>query len=552
MAWRGSHLLLLVLIVLLFQVASTSAKSADEQLVQTDGGLVSGLITEESRQFLGIPYGEPPVGQLRWADPKPVQAWAPSILRAHQFAPGCPQRCVLPPHTCPETTSEDCLYLNVFTPRQNAGSSDLLPVMVFMPGGRFEQGTAGVVLYNSSYVVNRTNVVIVTLNYRLGALGSLYFDPHKSNNPRDKLAGNFGFHDQQLALQWIRRNIAAFGGDPKHVTLFGQSAGATSTVAHMIAASSVGLFSQAIIQSNPITLPLQTLSYGSKLGSRFNEDAHCDIKHATGEQMIACLRNQSIEVLLAAQQSSENHLSLTSPLKVFLPWTPIVDGIDILQQPFDAFVAGKFASMPTMLGTVRHEGVIFVDQAWTRPVSSLEYGVILLGVFHEQMKKVLDMYPLTNASDARPALATMATDYIFTCPNRVAVRAIAKSKEARNNTFFYNFDHVLSFSHAAWGPNYSFCFDQVCHGSELPFHFHAFSDNIPTLDEEKLSRDMVIFWTNFAWTGNPNIGPNSPSIKWPEYSADSDLNMRLTTPPQVQQHLLGQICDKWDSIGYHY
>lgn len=541
----------LLLFVIVVAATSPSPPTSDEQLVQTDTGLVSGLVTSESRQFLGIPFAEPPVGSLRWADPQPAKSWAPNVLLTQKFKPGCPQRCNLPPHTCPEIISEDCLYLNVYTPR-GASPNSQLPVMAFIPGGRFEQGGAGVILYNSSLVVNRTNVIIVTINYRLGALGFLYFNPHKSNQPSDKLAGNFGFHDQLLALQWIRRNIAAFGGDPKHVTLLGQSAGASSTAAHMISSSSAGLFQQAIIQSNPITLPLQTLSYGNKLGTRFTEDAKCNIKHATGQTMIECLRQQSIDVVLDAQQSSENHLSLLYPLKVFLPWTPIVDGIDILQQPVEAFAAGKFTSMPTMLGTVRQEGVIFVYEAWEKPVSQVEYDAVLLGVFHENVLEVLSMYPLTNTSDARSALATMATDYIFVCPNRVVTRAIAKSSEGRNHTFLYHFDHVLSFDESAWGPNYTFCFGQVCHGSELPFEFHSYGDNTPTSDETKLARDIIIFWTNFAWSGNPNIGPNVPSIQWPVYTAESDLNMRLSTPPQIQQNLLREICDQWDGIGYHY
>jgi len=232
----------------------------DESIVQTKFGAVQGFVGEQYRSFAGIPFVAPPVNELRWTFPLPPPApWSPNTLQAINWRAGCPQKCLLPPHTCPDTMSEDCLYLNIFTPRL-ANLTQPQPVMVFLPGGHFEQGTAGCTLYNASSMAAASNLVIVTVNYRLGFLGWL---------TTEDLIGNFGFSDQIQALQWIKDNIAPFGGDPTQVTLFGQSAGATSLRAHLTSPSSKGLFHKVISQSDPFTLPMRDASDAINFGLLF-------------------------------------------------------------------------------------------------------------------------------------------------------------------------------------------------------------------------------------------------------------------------------------------
>ena len=178
-----------------------------------------------------------------------MQYWGPNPKVTQAFSPGCPQNCELPPKTCPDTVSEDCLYLNVFTPREDyLQSNGPQPVMVWFHGGRYEQGSASDILYDGSFMANASGVIIVTANYRIGVLGFLV---------TGSLQGNYGWQDQRSVLLWVQNNIANFGGDPNSVTVFGQSVGGISTALHLTSPSSVGLLHKAIIQSDPFTLPVK-------------------------------------------------------------------------------------------------------------------------------------------------------------------------------------------------------------------------------------------------------------------------------------------------------
>eukprot|EP00755_Sulcionema_specki_P027449 Sspe_Gene.87785::Locus_59591_Transcript_1_2_Confidence_0.667_Length_767::g.87785::m.87785 len=219
--------------------------------VPTDSGDVMGYtVTREklgSHVFRGIPYAAPPVGKLRWAPPTAPTPWK-TPFNASEDGAGCPQECMLPPMACPPRQSEDCLTLNVFTPL-GATKGAGYPVMVWLHGGNFFQGYGGGVLYDGSYIVNRSKVIIVSVTYRLGALGF-----YAAGN----LKGSYGYQDQQQAMRWVQTNIANFGGDPKQVTLWGQSAGAMSIALHMTDPVSDPLFHAAIMQSEPFSLPFRS------------------------------------------------------------------------------------------------------------------------------------------------------------------------------------------------------------------------------------------------------------------------------------------------------
>ena len=193
--------------------------SDDELSIMTQSGLIEGqFMSSDVRAFRSIPYAAPPIDELRWQNPEAVEPWGNNTYQATSDPPGCPQTCYLPPKTCPAVQSEDCLYLNIYTPSVEQLNDELVNVFVFIHGGNFKQGYGGGLIYNGTEWVNLTNTIVITINYRLGALGFLF-------SVEAGMDGNFGFLDQKLALQWIHDNIEYFGGNNSKVTIFGQSAG---------------------------------------------------------------------------------------------------------------------------------------------------------------------------------------------------------------------------------------------------------------------------------------------------------------------------------------
>ena len=485
-----------ILFCFLFLIISILAV---DDIVTIDNGQIVGNIYENARGFLGIPYAQAPVGNLRWAPPVKALPWKPKVLWGKTFQCGCPQSCNLPPHTCPTNTSEDCLTLNVWTPLQQTPNQQL-PVFVFIPGGRFEQGTAGTILYDGRIFVNTTNTIMVTINYRLGVLGWLF--------DGDQITGNYGLMDQQMAFSWVRDNIAAFGGNPQNITIGGQSAGASSVGCHMITPTSKGLFSKAIAESNPWSLPLKTFSEAKELAKLLKTFLSCD------QNDYNCLRNKSADEIVKGQDAVQNHFNLFTPLSLFMPWTPVV-GTDYMPYQFvEAFDKGAFNNVPFMLGSVANESVIFIDEAFKKVSLELYLGFVT-DVFNVHAFDVLLTYPVHLFGDRYDLLMSyLGTHYIFTCPTR----KIARDSSAKGGqTYLYWFDHVLSFGAKAWGPNFTFCDDMVCHASELPFIFDCAHDANYTMtkDEVRLSNTIINYWSNFVKSGNPNT-PVTPQLTWPD------------------------------------
>ena len=247
----------------------SAATSVGSGVVQTVAGMVRGTVAPDHRLFAGIPYAAPPVGPLRWQPPAPAPAWQ-GVRDATRIGP----RCLQDPGGDPEfgrQTDEDCLTLNVWTPPMRAGGGQR-PVMVWIHGGAFISGSAGI--YDSRWLATRGDMIVVTINYRLGAMGFL---AHPALGPAGDV-GNYGLADQQAALRWVRDNIAEFGGDPGKVTMAGESAGGMSVCDHLVAPESAGLFRSAIIQSGPcqaqLALPAaenRSLDYAAKARVRRSE-----------------------------------------------------------------------------------------------------------------------------------------------------------------------------------------------------------------------------------------------------------------------------------------
>ncbi len=260
-----------------------------DPVVQTKDGPVRGFVVNNTVQFLGIPYASPPVNNLRFASPIPANAWT-ETLNATEFSPGCPQKCELPDLMCPLKQSEDCLYLNVYAPG-GTPPKEGWPVYVFIHGGGFVDGAGGCPAYNGRAFAAQ-GLVLVNLNYRLGALGWLSYG--------NEIKGNFGLEDQRLALQWTQANIGAFGGDKTRVTVGGESAGGISVITHLASQASTGLFHRAVIESGPLSIPFNEFGSDNRYYTRYVNDANC----INAAHVAECLRSQSVETLLNVQVRS--------------------------------------------------------------------------------------------------------------------------------------------------------------------------------------------------------------------------------------------------------
>src|SRR5690349_6433505 len=296
-------------------------------------GPVAGVVTPAMLEFLGIPYAEAPVGDLRWAPPEPHAPWT-TPLDASTFGSPCPQT---PSAFGIPSSTEDCLFLNVYVPhRKTVPERDLKrkrPVMVWIHGGAFQVGSAG--NYDPTKLVTAGDVIVVSINYRLGALGFLAHPALSAESPAG-ISGNYGILDQQLALRWVQDNIAGFGGDPKRVTIFGESAGGISVHTQLASPLAAGLFRRAIVQSGAV-FAQPTLQAAEALGQHSADALGCS------DQTAACLRALSVDDVLANQPSG---LQTTSP---------VIDGV-VLPLPLrDAFQNGAFNRVPVMQGSNHDE-----------------------------------------------------------------------------------------------------------------------------------------------------------------------------------------------------
>ena len=288
---------MLSLKVVVFAICISLISSQDVSIVETQYGPIQGNVTSLGRAFTSIPYAAPPIGSLRWQNPIAPTPWT-SILECKSAPPGCIQLCNLGKYACPKVRSEDCLYLNVFTPPTSSNDTGLHPVMVFIHGGSFVEGYSGGWLYNGTNMASLTNTVIVTINYRLGVIGFLY-------DEENELIGNYGYMDQKFAIQWVYDNIPAFWGDPARITIYGESAGAVSVALHIMDTSTIPLFVNAIMESEPIGVPLRDAKSWQGVREDFYEYLGCDTR--------TCLYNATASkvwsifiILLSVQYITKN------------------------------------------------------------------------------------------------------------------------------------------------------------------------------------------------------------------------------------------------------
>jgi para-nitrobenzyl esterase len=467
--------------------------------VWTESGLVEGVQDSGIRVFRGIPYAAPPVGDLRWRAPRPVTAWQ-DIKTADRFSPVCPQIGAYPPESPPEATSEDCLTLNIWTP---ASAGAKLPVMVWIYGGALANGSASTPLYHGDRLAAR-GVVVVTFNYRLGVLGFLAH-PGLSKEARPASSGNYGLLDQIAALTWVRRNIAAFGGDPDKVTIFGQSSGAISISALVASPLAEGLFQRAIGQSGGLFEPVEldatfALAGAEKAGEGFAQRA--------GAKTLADLRRMPVEQLLKMRFSP--HFN--------------VDGFALRRPPYDTYAAGEQNDVDILVGTNADEGQLFLDKT---VVTVANYNEVLARDFPSLLVQLVGATPGATDTQARASAAAFEGDMRFRWDMWAWARLAADA--GRGRVFFYQFSRTPPYRQ---GDRYYGM--GATHGMEMPYVFDHLDQQAVawTAKDRELASIIPAYWTNFAITGDPN-GAGLP--QWPAFAASRTEVMVLgdTIEPQT-------------------
>jgi para-nitrobenzyl esterase len=470
---------------------STAHAAPDKETVVVESGPLRGVSTPEGRMFLGVPYAAPPVGAMRWQPPAPVEHWQ-GLFDASEFANNCSQPAT--PFGLASTT-EDCLYLNVYTPpvRTPVGPQRD-PVIVWIHPGAFQYGESDD--YDPRELVQQ-GVVVVTINYRLGALGWLAHPALTAESP-DATSGNYGFMDQQAALRWVQRNIDRFGGDPGNVTIAGESAGGLSVHAHLVSPGSAGLFHRAIAQSGAYALNQPSLATGEAQGSAYATAVGCP------GQDLACLRAVPVAGLLAKQSTSAT------------AYMPRVDGVVLPMSIGPALASGQFTRVPVIEGSTHDEFRLFVASLFELrgiPVTAATYPALIaavLGVPPAVVPLVMAQYPLANYPSPAIALAAIGTDAAFACNTFAAARSLAQYVP----TYAYEFNDPNT--PMATLPPVSFPYGAY-HTGELQYLFDV-RPNFPapsfTPAQEQLSGAMQSYWTQFSRNGDPNSGATPI---WPAY-----------------------------------
>jgi para-nitrobenzyl esterase len=478
-------------------------RTSDGPVVRTSGGWVRGAVAADHRTFQGIPYAAAPVRALRWRAPQPAAPWS-GLRDGTQPGSPCPQMGADGPNQPPRLVgSEDCLFLNIDTPRP---ATRPLPVMVFLHGGGFVGGSGAP--YDPTRVTTQGRVVVVTVNYRLGALGFLH---HSALD--DPYAGNFGLADQQAALQWVRRNIAAFGGDPGSVTLWGESAGAFSTCAQLAAPGARGLFHKAIVQSGPCGNAMLTRQVAEQRGLATASKLGCPNPRTAAE----CLRGKPFQDLVGLDEDQVHmpHRDIAG-----LPWLPVAGTPALPLQPLAALRHGLAANVPLIQGGTKDEMRLFVAEAYDgkgHPVTAAEYPQILQTMFGpKDAQATLAEYPLTRYPTPSLALATLLSDegrMLGACAQLPADDAVAQRSKVYAYDFVQPVDEVIGdFPLGAY------------HGADVPYFFDSrFPGAHPPVrtPAQKVFADKLVgYWTTFARTGNPGPG-------WPAYHHGTALSLSI-------------------------
>ncbi|HEY2470256.1 MAG TPA: carboxylesterase family protein [Terracidiphilus sp.] len=492
-----------------------SAHASSAPVVNTTYGPVKGILTPGVAEFLGVRYAASTAGKLRWTPPQPPARWSAPVSAA-RFGNACPQT-AFPFPAIP--TGEDCLFLNVYVPTsqgtaffgQDQGEDQgqdqdqpRFPVMIWIHGGSLVQGAGN--FYDPTPLVKNGNVIVVTINYRLGALGFLAH-PALSAETSNGGSGNYGLMDQQFALNWVKRNIAAFGGDPHNVTIFGESA---SILSHIASPTAAGLFKRAIAETglNDLGMVFPSLTAAEAIGGAFADTVQC--------QTAECLRSLDLQTLVSLG-----------------PLLPDVDGNVLTQSPDTAFQSGQFNRVPVINGTNHDEyryfgALIGVDEAITNAGS---YENFLQDQFGPLVGNLFSIWYRTPQDFSSPGLAytTLVTDGFYSCTALGTDQAM--SQYVPMYTYEFADENAPPILPAA---NFPASFPQGSeYYSEAQYLFNLSALGEPTVpltaSQQQLSSTMIRYWTAFAKSGDPN---RSGLPVWPSFSGSpAQENFLSLVPP---------------------
>ncbi|HJO03980.1 MAG TPA: carboxylesterase family protein [Acidobacteriota bacterium] len=514
---------------ILLVAGCTATRSEVAPRVTADGETYEGSFGPESAEvvFKGIPYAAAPVGELRWRPPAPIVP-RDGVQDATDYGAGCIQsggnvsytRRIAAafggdPEAVPDLgpISEDCLHLNVWT--ANWAGDEFQPVMVWVYGGGNSNGTTKEIPYDGTNLA-RQGVVVVTIDYRLGALGWMAHPALSAESPQGS-SGNYGLLDQIAALRWVRRNIASFGGDSERVTVFGESAGGADIISLLTSPLAEGLVDRAVSQSGGF-YGYRTLADTEAAGVRFAaalgiED---DDPEALGK-----LRAKTADEILSGGRGARARFG-----------APIVDGWVLTDFTPRAFERGEQLDVPLMIGINADEYTVFLGDA---EVSIERYRQRMSRTYGELLDAALEVYPVADADDVRPALLRQGTDDDYLCPTKFQARSM---QQLSSPAYLYHFTRVfpgaggeqLGAFHAA---EIAYVFDNLAYEHWFP---HSAAD-------EELARLMSGYWVRFAATGDPN-GEGLP--RWPAYDETTDQHLELGESVLVGSGLRTAACELFE------
>lgn len=464
-----------------FIILTQCSQDRSVSVVKVEGGKVAGVTEDGITVFKGIPFAAPPAGEMRWKPPQPVKRWK-GVLKADKFGPACPQLQRTIQGSPPAETSEDCLYLNVWTPAQF--SDEQLPVMVWIYGGGFAGGSTSIPLYSGEQLA-RMGVVVVSIAYRVGPLGFMAH-PELTAESGHNSSGNYGLLDQIAGLNWVQKNIREFGGDPAKVTIFGESAGAVSV--SILAASPLarGLFRGAISQSGGSFAPA---------GESRDNGNYMQVLKSAEKEGISFMERMGVHSIASLRRVEPEKWMKDPAAQMGFFW-PVIDGYVIVDDQYKLYEAGRYNDVNVIIGTNSDEGSMF-----TRPMPPEQYFTSVRNRFGHLAERVLELYPLDSLSGSYQPLADLFREITFAWPSWVW--ASLQTKTGKSKVFMYYFDEFTPEPLFRGAPPAR----GAAHGMEIPYVFGHLEQNpaVEVTDEQKaLSEIMMKYWTNFVKTGDPN------------------------------------------------
>jgi len=510
--------------------AFLSACGNEPVINEIKDGSMQGYVEEGVEHYLGIPYAQSPEGELRWRAPRPVQGWE-GVLAVQETPSPCPQ---FIPMSGSMQGSEDCLYLNVWTPAEKP--AEPMPVMVWIHGGGFTAGQGAYTASEGAGLAGMQDVVVVSMNYRLGVFGFLAHEALGSEDAGHPGSGNYGIEDQTEALRWVQKNISRFGGDPDNVTIFGQSAGGVSVCTQLASPQAAGLFHRAVIMSGPCETPISPLAGAVVLGEKLEQGLEC----AAADDVLRCMRGKPVEEVVAVLPPDPAFAFGEG----YTVWWPVQDGNVLPLQMMEAFDTGQFNQVPIINGATRDEAAMLIwisHDMQFKPLKNEQYPVrlkFLMGS-DELSGKVEARYSLEKYGSAFDALTASFSDGFFNCFARHQSAALAQHVP----TWSYQFDY-------AEAPFFiPFVELGAYHGGEIQYLMGSPASFISgSFDQEgeRLSQSMMGYWAQFARHGNPN---GEGLMNWPAYDG-RDQTLILDRKNRMEQGVHKDDCQFWESLPY--